>query len=134
MLIIDGGFCRAYHKETGIAGYTLIYNSYGLSLTAHEPFESTEKAIREEKDIVSRQVAVRYNMKRQLVGDTDQGRQIRQRIRELKGTDRGVPHGSVKRASLNQGFSTAPENGIIKTVCADGNTVRWNRWKEGRNI
>ena len=84
VLIIDGGFCRAYHKETGIAGYTLIYNSYGLSLTAHEPFESTEKAIREEKDIVSRQVAVRYNMKRQLVGDTDQGRQIRQRIRELK--------------------------------------------------
>ena len=59
-------------------------SSYGLSLTAHEPFESTEKAIREEKDIVSRQVAVRYNMKRQLVGDTDQGRQIRQRIRELK--------------------------------------------------
>lgn len=84
VLIIDGGFCRAYHKETGIAGYTLIYNSYGLSLTAHEPFESTEKAIQEEKDIVSRQVAVRYNMKRQLVGDTDQGQQIRQRIRELK--------------------------------------------------
>ena len=84
LLVIDGGFCRAYHKETGIAGYTLIYNSYGLSLTAHEPFESTEKAIQEEKDIVSRQVAVRYNMKRQLVGDTDQGRQIRQRIRELK--------------------------------------------------
>ena len=84
VLIIDGGFCMAYHKETGIAGYTLIYNSYGLSLTAHEPFESTEKAIQEEKDIVSRQVAVRYNMKRQLVGDTDQGRQIRQRIRELK--------------------------------------------------
>ncbi len=84
VLIIDGGFCKAYHKETGIAGYTLIYNSYGLSLTAHEPFESTEKAIQEEKDIVSRQVAVRYNMKRQLVGDTDQGRQIRQRIRELK--------------------------------------------------
>ena len=84
VLIIDGGFCRAYHKETGIAGYTLIYNSYGLSLTAHEPFESTEKAIQEEKDIVSRQEAVRYNMKRQLVGDTDQGRQIRQRIRELK--------------------------------------------------
>lgn len=84
VLIIDGGFCRAYHKETGIAGYTLIYNSYGLSLTAHEPFESTEKAIQEEKDIVSRQVAVRYNMKHQLVGDTDQGRQIRQRIRELK--------------------------------------------------
>jgi len=93
-----------------------------------------KKTIQEEKDIVSRQVAVRYNMKRQLVGDTDQGRQIRQRIRELKELIEVCRNGSVKRASLNQGFSTAPENGIIKTVCADGNTVRWNRWKEGRNI
>ena len=71
-------------KKTGIAGYTLIYNSYGLSLTAHEPFESTEKQSGRRRILSPRQVAVRYNMKRQLVGDTDQGRQIRQRIRELK--------------------------------------------------
>lgn len=84
VLIIDGGFSRAYHKKTGIAGYTLIYNSYGLTLTAHEPFESAESAILNEQDIVSRQVAVEYSMKRQLVGDTDTGKIIRERISELK--------------------------------------------------
>ena len=51
MLVIDGGFSKAYQKETGIAGYTLIYNSYGLILAAHEPFESTEAAIEKESDI-----------------------------------------------------------------------------------
>lgn len=84
VLIIDGGFSEAYHKETGIAGYTLIYNSYGLLLTAHEPFASSEAAIREGKDIVSRQVAVEYSVKRQLVGDTDNGKRIQKRITELK--------------------------------------------------
>ncbi|MGN0275679.1 MAG: fructose-1,6-bisphosphatase [Hominisplanchenecus sp.] len=84
VLIIDGGFSRAYHKETGIAGYTLIYNSYGLTLTAHEPFESAEAAILAEKDIVSKRVAVEYRQKRQLVGDTDNGRRIKERIAELK--------------------------------------------------
>ena len=48
VLVIDGGFSKAYQKETGIAGYTLIYNSYGLILAAHEPFESTESAIEKE--------------------------------------------------------------------------------------
>lgn len=84
VLIIDGGFSKAYHKETGIAGYTLIYNSYGMTLTAHEPFASAETAILDEKDIVSKQVAVKYSMKRQLVGDTDAGRRIIERIDELK--------------------------------------------------
>ncbi len=49
VLVIDGGFSKAYQKETGIAGYTLIFNSYGLLLVAHEPFESTESAIAKEK-------------------------------------------------------------------------------------
>lgn len=84
LLIIDGGFSEAYHKETGIAGYTLIYNSYGLMLTAHEPFASAERAIREGKDIVSKQVAVRYSIQRQLVGDTDSGKRMKKRISELK--------------------------------------------------
>lgn len=84
VIVIDGGFSRAYHKETGIAGYTLIYNSYGMMLTAHEPFESAEAAVLKEQDIVSRQVAVEYSMKRQLVGDTDNGKRIRKRIAELK--------------------------------------------------
>ena len=84
VLVIDGGFSRAYQKETGIAGYTLIYNSYGLLLSAHEPFKSAEAAVREETDIVSRQVAVRRSQRRRLVGDTDNGAALKERIRELK--------------------------------------------------
>ena len=53
LYIIDGGFSKAYQKETGIAGYTLIYNSYGLKIVAHEPFESVEKAVKEGRDIIS---------------------------------------------------------------------------------
>ena len=84
VLLIDGGFSRAYQKVTGIAGYTLIYNSYGLLLSAHEPFQSAEAAVRDENDIVSRQVAVRRTQRRQLVGDTDNGEALKERIQELK--------------------------------------------------
>lgn len=84
VIVIDGGFCRAYQKETGIAGYTLIYNSYGLTLTAHDSFESAEAAISQEWDLVSRQVAVEHTMKRILVGDTDNGLRIQERIISLK--------------------------------------------------
>lgn len=84
MLIIDGGFSKAYHKETGIAGYTLICNFYGMTLTAHEPFQSSEAAILEEQDIVSRQAAVEYNLNRKSVGDTDVGKRIQERVLELK--------------------------------------------------
>ena len=83
VIVIDGGFCKAYQKVTGIAGYTLIYNSYGLILSAHEPFTSAEKAVEEEKDIVSNRVAVHYASKRRLVGDTDNGKQLKERIAEL---------------------------------------------------
>ena len=83
VIVIDGGFCKAYQKVTGIAGYTLIYNSYGLILSAHEPFTSAEKAVEEEKDIVSNRVAVHYTSKRRLVGDTDNGKQLKERIAEL---------------------------------------------------
>lgn len=83
VIVIDGGFSKAYRKVTGIAGYTLIYNSYGLVLTAHEPFTSTEVAVSEERDIVSNRVAVRYTSKRCLVGDTDNGKALKERIGEL---------------------------------------------------
>ncbi len=83
VLVIDGGFSEAYHKVTGIAGYTLIYNSYGLILTAHEPFTSAEEAVAREQDIVSNRVAVRYTGVRHLVGDTDNGRALKERISEL---------------------------------------------------
>ena len=84
VIVIDGGFSKAYRRRTGIAGYTLIYNSYGLTLTAHEPFVSRETAIREEIDIVSKREAVEYMDKRILVGDTDDGKKMRERIKDIK--------------------------------------------------
>jgi Uncharacterized protein conserved in bacteria len=84
LLIIDGGFSKAYQSKTGIAGYTLIYNSYGLRLVAHELFESTEQAIAKESDIHSDTTIVEHVMKRLVVADTDNGRYIKERIHELE--------------------------------------------------
>ena len=84
VIVIDGGFSKAYRRRTGIAGYTLIYNSYGLTLTAHEPFESPETAVRDERDIVSRREAVEVRDKRILVGDTDAGIKMKEKIADLK--------------------------------------------------
>ena len=84
VIVIDGGFSEAYRNVTGIAGYTLVYSSYGLSLTAHEPFTSAEDAVATERDIVSNRVAVHYTTRRALVGDTDNGKALKERIQELK--------------------------------------------------
>ncbi len=84
VLVIDGGFAKAYQKATGIAGYTLIFNSYGLILVAHEPFVSTEDAIKNESDIVSHTVMIEKMPNRLCVGDTDTGLTIKERIRELE--------------------------------------------------
>ena len=84
LLVIDGGFSRAYQKETGIAGYTLIYNSYGLILAAHDPFESTEAAIEKESDIHSESRMVKWVPERKCVGDTDIGRELKEKIKDLE--------------------------------------------------
>ena len=84
VLIIDGGFSKAYQKETGIAGYTLIYNSWGLILNAHQPFTSTEDAIAQESDILSDNIVVSRVAVRKTVGDTDAGAKMRERIGELQ--------------------------------------------------
>ncbi|MDN0044381.1 fructose-bisphosphatase class III [Lachnoclostridium sp. An298] len=84
VMVIDGGFSKAYQKETGIAGYTLIFNSYGLLLVAHEPFESTEAAIEKENDIHSELTVVQRVHDRILVGDTDNGRELKEQIRDLE--------------------------------------------------
>ena len=84
LLIIDGGFAKAYQKETGIAGYTLVYNSYGLRLVAHEPFESTEAAIEKESDIHSETTIVEQVLRRRSVGDTDVGRDLKSQIADLE--------------------------------------------------
>ncbi len=84
VLVIDGGFSKAYQKETGIAGYTLIYNSYGLLLVAHEPFESTEAAIQKESDIHSEYMVVKRVVERRLVGDTDTGKDMKEQVADLE--------------------------------------------------
>ncbi len=84
LLIIDGGFSKAYQPKTGIAGYTLIYNSYGLVLAAHEPFESVEKAVKDGTDIVSHTILVQHAVKRKTVADTDNGKVMKESIRDLE--------------------------------------------------
>lgn len=84
VIIIDGGFSKPYHKVTGIAGYTLIYNSYGLMLTAHEPFVSLANAVRNSTDMKTNRVAAEVADKRILVGDTDNGAKIKENISDLK--------------------------------------------------
>ncbi|MEG0961941.1 MAG: fructose-1,6-bisphosphatase [Lachnospiraceae bacterium] len=84
LLIIDGGFSKAYQPKTGIAGYTLIFNSYGLLLAAHEPFESVEKAVQDGSDIHSHMVLVQHVNNRKTVADTDVGKELRGSIKELE--------------------------------------------------
>ena len=84
LIVIDGGFSRAYQPQTGIAGYTLINNSYGLLLVSHEPFESTQKAIEDEKDIHSTTVVLEQEVTRKRVGDTDIGEELKLQIKELE--------------------------------------------------
>ncbi len=80
LLIIDGGFSKAYHKRTGIAGYTLVCNSRGMRLVAHETFESARAAILNESDIVSDSIVVENFLNRKMVRDTDVGEEIAERI------------------------------------------------------
>ncbi len=84
VLIIDGGFSKAYQSQTGIAGYTLIYNSFGLALAEHEPFESVEKAIQDGNDVVSHKIVVQRVMKRMRVADTDLGKKMKEDIVDLE--------------------------------------------------
>ena len=82
-IVIGGGFSKAYQSETGIAGYTLVYHSRGLQLVQHEPFTSTQEAIREGKDIISSTQLVELSSQRVMVRDTDKGRELEQQISDL---------------------------------------------------
>lgn len=84
LLIIDGGFSKAYQDKTGIAGYTLVANSYGMRLVAHEPFESTEAAILHESDIFSDSMIIETRAARQKISDTDIGAELRESIHQLE--------------------------------------------------
>ncbi|MDF9407787.1 fructose-1,6-bisphosphatase [Pelotomaculum isophthalicicum JI] len=84
LLVIDGGFAKAYQSQTGIAGYTLIYNSYGLMLASHEPFESVEKSVNEGMDIHSTLSVVEKVVDRKKISDTDNGQKLKKQIYYLE--------------------------------------------------
>lgn len=84
MLVIDGGFSKAYQPKTGIAGYTLVYHSHGFELVQHEPFQSSQKAILEGQDIKSTTFLVEMSQKRMLVKDTDKGKRLTTLIQDLR--------------------------------------------------
>ena len=96
LIVVDGGFCRAYHEKTGTAGYTLVYNSHGMSLRVHEPFESQTKAIEENSDIISRVNIFETTDRRILVADTDEGKEMQNQIRDLKQLVQAYHMGIVK--------------------------------------
>ncbi|HID52426.1 MAG TPA: fructose-bisphosphatase class III, partial [Anaerolineae bacterium] len=84
LLVIDGGFAKAYQNITGIAGYSLIYNSYGLLLASHAPFESVQQAIEDNVNMQTRTQILERNQTRIRVKDTDEGRDIQRKIDDLQ--------------------------------------------------
>ena len=84
LMVIDGGFSEAYHKETGIAGYTLVYHSRGFQLVQHEPFMSARDAIERGIDIKSTTQLVELSAHRMLVADTDKGVELRSQVEDLR--------------------------------------------------
>ena len=83
MLVIDGGFSKPYQKTTGIAGYTLLYNSYGMQLVAHKPFSSIEDVILQNDDIASIKRIVDRPVERKYVRDTTIGASLQEQINDL---------------------------------------------------
>jgi fructose-1,6-bisphosphatase-3 len=98
LIVIDGGFSKAYQAQTGIAGYTLVFNSYGLLLAAHQPFESAQRAIEEEVDIDSSTEILERDTARIRVRDTDLGREIQQRAAELSALLNAYRTGLIKES------------------------------------
>jgi fructose-1,6-bisphosphatase-3 len=96
LMVIDGGFSQAFHKETGIAGYTLVYHSRGFQLVQHEPFTSAADAIKRGTDIVSTTQIVEMSAQRMLVRDTDKGKELRTQIEDLKQLLYAYRHGFIK--------------------------------------
>ena len=96
LMVIDGGFSTAYHHETGIAGYTLVYHSRGFELVQHEPFTSAEDAIQRGTDIKSTTQIIEMSNRRMRVADTDKGTELRQQIEDLNMLLYAYRHGYIK--------------------------------------
>ena len=99
VLIIDGGFSKAYHNKTGIAGYTLISNSHSLQLVSHKPFSSQEEAIENEEDILSTTMIVENGVNKKKVRDTEIGREIKKEIDDLKDLLKAYRKGIIKEGN-----------------------------------
>lgn len=102
LMVIDGGFSKAYHNETGIAGYTLVYHSRGFQLVQHEPFTSAEDAIQRGTDIKSTTQIVEMSNRRMLVADTDIGVELRKQIDDLEELLYAYRHGYIKEIEKKQ--------------------------------
>lgn len=102
LMVIDGGFSQPYHKETGIAGYTLVYHSCGFVLVQHEPFTSTIDAIQKCSDIKSSTQIVEMSSHRMRVADTDIGRELKNQISDLQRLLYAYRHGYIKEAIPNK--------------------------------
>ena len=96
LMVIDGGFCKSYHKTTGIAGYTLIFNSHGIRIKSHQPFLSVYAALTENKDIESKSELVETEKERLMVRDTDSGKKIKEDIEALKMLLRAYREGELE--------------------------------------
>lgn len=96
LIIIDGGICKAYQKVTGIAGYTLVYNSYGLKLIAHRVFESKELAIQTNKDMIHSKSSISKEKPRKLIKETDNGKKIQEKIDDLMSLLKCYRQGLIK--------------------------------------
>ena len=101
LMVIDGGFSQAYHHETGIAGYTLVYHSRGFQLVQHEPFTSTEDAILRGTDIKSTTQIVEMSSRRMLVADTDKGKELNAQINDLQELLYAYRHGFISERDVN---------------------------------
>lgn len=99
LLVIDGGFSKAYQPETGIAGYTLVYHSHGMQLVQHDPFTSAQKAIEEGLDIKSTTFVIEFNSQRMMVKDTDKGKVLITQIKDLQKLLVAYRNGFIKEKS-----------------------------------
>jgi len=97
IIVIDGGFSRAYHDKTGIAGYTMVYSSRGVSLRAHQPFTSLQDVVYNNRDIESKVNVFETMKNRMLVEDTDEGKEIKSMIEDLKLLIQAYTQGAIKQ-------------------------------------
>ena len=96
LIVIDGGFSKAYQPHTGIAGYTLVYNSHGMYLVSHKGFSSTRLAVEEEQDILTEDILLESAVERLRVKDTDKGKKIQQHINQLNELLTAYRNGEIK--------------------------------------